>query len=137
MLTLSQVQSDLIVIDEIQRRPDLFPVLRVLVDEMPCKFLVLGSASRELLQQSSETLAGRIGYIELPPFSMIEEGECKKLWLHGGFPLAYLAAFDAESYAWRQAYISTFMERDIPNLGFNIPPRAHATAMDAAGPLSW
>ncbi|MBY0353419.1 ATP-binding protein [Candidatus Babeliales bacterium] len=122
MLTLSNINSELIVIDEIQRRPDLFPVLRVLVDEKPRKFLILGSASRDLLQQSSETLAGRIGYLELTPFDISETKEYNKLWLRGGFPLSYLANSEKESYAWRQAYISTFMERDIPNLGFNIPP---------------
>jgi len=123
MLTLSNIQSDLIVIDEIQFRPDLFPILRVLVDEKPRKFLILGSASRDLLKQSSETLAGRIGYIELTPFSITETQEYKLLWLRGGFPNSYLASSDQESYGWRQAYISTFMERDIPNLGFNIPPK--------------
>lgn len=122
MLALSGLQSDLIVIDEIQRRPELFPVLRVLVDEKPRKFLILGSASRDLLQQSSETLAGRIGYIELSPFSIAEVQEEKKLWLRGGFPRSYLASSDAKSYGWRQSYIATFLERDIPNLGFNIPP---------------
>ncbi|AIK96259.1 ATP-binding protein [Candidatus Odyssella acanthamoebae] len=122
MLTLTSLQSDLIIIDEIQRRPELFPILRVLVDEKPRKFLILGSASRDLLQQSSETLAGRIGYIELPPFSISETKEEKKLWLRGGFPRSYLASSDEQSYAWRQSYITTFLERDIPNLGFNIPP---------------
>lgn len=121
MLTLSDIDADLIVIDEIQRKPELFPVLRVLVDQKPRKFLILGSASRDLLRQSSETLAGRIGYIELTPFSIVEVGEYKNLWLRGGFPRSYLAGSIKESYAWRQAYISTFMERDIPNLGFNIP----------------
>lgn len=122
MLTLQNIQSDLIVIDEVQLRPELFPILRVLVDEKPRKFLILGSASRDLLRQSSETLAGRIGYIELPPFSITEAPDHDKLWLRGGFPRSYLTESDHESYAWRQAYISTFMERDIPNLGFNIPP---------------
>ncbi|MFA6262904.1 MAG: ATP-binding protein [Candidatus Babeliales bacterium] len=121
MLALSALQSDLIIIDEIQRRPDLFPVLRVLVDEKPRKFLILGSASRDLLQQSSETLAGRIGYVELTPFSLTEVDDRQKLWLRGGFPRSYLATSERASYAWRQSYISTFMERDIPNLGFNIP----------------
>lgn len=121
MLTLSNIHADLIVIDEIQLRPDLFPVLRVLVDEKPRKFLILGSASRDLLRQSSETLAGRIGYLELPPFSITETHEHDMLWLRGGFPRSYLADSNPKSYAWRQAYISTFMERDIPNLGFNIP----------------
>lgn len=122
MLTLGSIQADLIIIDEIQMRPDLFPVLRVLVDEKPRKFLILGSASRDLLQQSSETLAGRIGYIELPPFSITETHEIQPLWVRGGFPRSYLANSDSASNAWRQSYISTFMERDIPNLGFNIPP---------------
>lgn len=121
MITLGELTSDLIVIDEIQRIPELFPILRVLVDEKPRKFLILGSASRDLLQQSSETLAGRIGYVELTPFSVSEVGEQKKLWLRGGFPRSYTAKTDAESYAWRQAYISTFMERDIPQLGFKVP----------------
>lgn len=122
MLTLSQMTNDLIIIDEIQRRPELFPILRVLVDENPRKFLILGSASRDLLKQSSETLAGRIGYIELTPFSITETKEYKNLWLRGGFPLSYLATSNHESYAWRQAYISTFMERDILSLGFSVPP---------------
>jgi len=122
MLTFSNIQSSLIVIDEIQRRPELFPVLRVLVDEKPRRFLILGSASRDLLRQSSETLAGRIGYIELTPFSIAEVKEYKQLWLRGGFPLSYLANSNEESYAWRQSYILSFMERDIPNLGFNISP---------------
>jgi uncharacterized protein len=122
LITLQHSPEELIIIDEVQLRPELFPTLRVLVDERPRKFLILGSASRDLLQQSSETLAGRIGYIELPPFSLTEAPELNKLWLRGGFPRSYLAASDAESYTWRQSYISTFMERDIPTLGFNIPP---------------
>lgn len=123
MLALSNLECELIIIDEIQRRPDLFPVLRVLADQKPHqKFLILGSASRDLLQQSSETLAGRIGYLELTPFSLAEAQESKKLWIRGGFPKSYLAKNEQQSYAWRQSYISTFLERDIPNLGFNIPP---------------
>lgn len=122
MLTLGSAEADLIVIDEIQRRPDLFTVLRVLVDEKPRKFLILGSASRDLLKQSSESLAGRIGYIELPPFSLDEVDNSKKLWVRGGFPRSYLSLTDDESYMWRQAYIRTFLEQDIPALGFDIPP---------------
>jgi uncharacterized protein len=123
MLSLSAIKTELIVIDEIQLRPDLFSVLRVLVDEdKNRKFLILGSASRDLLRQSSETLAGRIGYIELPPFSIEETGVYTNLWLRGGFPRSFLADTNEQSYSWRQAYISTFMERDIPQLGFNIPP---------------
>jgi uncharacterized protein len=123
MLALSSVSQQLIVIDEIQRRPDLFPVLRVLADKQGDnkKFLILGSASRELIRQSSETLAGRIGYIELPPFSLFEVKDSGKLWLRGGFPRSYLAATEPDSYLWRQNYITTFLENDIPNLGFQIP----------------
>lgn len=128
MLALSNVAERLIVIDEIQRRPDLFPILRVLVDRFKekKKFLILGSASRDLIRQSSETLAGRIGYIELTPFTVFETHDIKKLWLRGGFPLSYLAVNDEKSYLWRQNYITTFLERDIPNLGFDIPaPQLH------------
>lgn len=124
MLTLERITNTLIIIDEIQLRPDLFPVLRVLADqhEKKRKFLILGSASRDLIQHSSETLAGRIGYIELPPFSLIETKQEETLWLRGGFPPSYLAQTDEMSFAWRQAYIKTFLERDIPLLGFQIPP---------------
>lgn len=126
MLTLSRLTHQLIVIDEIQRRPELFPVLRVLADEHEKKrqFLILGSASRDLLQQSSESLAGRIAYIELPPFSLFELAELnvEKVWARGGFPRSYLAKNDRQSLLWRKAYISTFLERDIPNLGFAVPP---------------
>jgi len=124
MLALSSEPEKLIVIDEIQMRPDLFPIIRVLVDEPTHKrkLLILGSASRDLIKQSSETLAGRIGYIELPPFTLSETKESTKLWLRGGFPLAYLASSESDSLLWRQNYITTFLERDIPNLGFNIPP---------------
>ena len=123
MLTLSAIHNKLIVIDEIQRKPELFPVLRVLVDqeENKCRFLILGSASRDLMRQSSETLAGRIGYIELPPFSLFEINDSEGLWIRGGFPRSYLAQSDTDSYSWRQQYITTFLERDIPSLGFNIP----------------
>ncbi len=125
MLTLSKFPDCLVVIDEIQRRPDLFPILRVLVDD-PIKkyqFLILGSASRDLIQQSSETLAGRIGYIELPPFTLFEVGDADKLLMRGGFPRSYLAATQEDSFLWREGYISTFLERDLPGLGFNIPPK--------------
>lgn len=116
--------SGLIVIDEIQRRPELFPLLRVLVDQQKNrKFLILGSASRDLIKQSSETLAGRIRYIEVTPFSYFEVDHLEKLWLRGGFPNSYLAQNDESSNDWRSAYITTFLERDIPNLGIQIPPR--------------
>lgn len=124
MIALTQIKANLIIIDEIQRLPNLFPILRVLVDRKGNnkKFLILGSASRDLIRQSSETLAGRIGYIELPPFSLAETKDTARLWLRGGFPLSYLATSNAKSYLWRQSYIRTFLERDIPALGFSIPP---------------
>ena len=124
MLSLSPLMTPgaLIIIDEIQRRPDLFPVLRVLVDTHPeTKFLILGSASRDLIKQSSETLAGRIGYIELFPFSLTETHDIETLWIRGGFPSSYLATSINASFIWRESYIRTFLERDIPSLGFNVP----------------
>lgn len=118
----------LIVLDEIQRIPEIFPVLRVLADQKKkeARFLILGSASRDLIRQSSETLAGRITYVDVHPFSLSEAGieNLKTLWLRGGFPPSYLAADDADSRNWREGYIRTFLERDIPQLGFQIP--AHA-----------
>lgn len=125
MLALSSIPKKLIVIDEIQRKPELFPVLRVLADTFKKRrlFLILGSASRELIRQSSESLTGRVGYIELPPFSPWETKESSKLWLRGGFPKAYLAKSNNDSYLWRQSYITTFVENDIPSLGFSIPPQ--------------
>lgn len=122
-LALAGLQG-LIVLDEIQFRPELFPILRVLVDRRPrrARFIVLGSASPALLRQSSETLAGRIAYYELPGFSVDEVGAGRlgRLWLRGGFPLAFLARSDADSMAWRQAFIRTFVERDLPSLGVNV-----------------
>ena len=114
--------SGLIIIDEIQRLPNLFPILRVLADKKQAKYLILGSASRDLIKQSSETLAGRIGYIELTPFSMSEGCQESTLLLRGGFPEAYLALSDQDSAQWKKAYIRTFLERDIPALGFRVPP---------------
>lgn len=115
--------SGLIIIDEVQRSPELFPVLRVLLDKAADhqQYLILGSASRELLRQSSESLAGRINYLELTPFSLNEVHHEKKLWLRGGFPRSFLATDDELSYQWRRAYINTFLEKDIPNLGIQIP----------------
>ncbi len=119
-LTLSELDG-LIIIDEIQRRPELFPVLRVLIDRYKKRFLILGSASRDLINQSSETLAGRITHLELTPFSLMEVNDFPSLWIRGGFPLSYLAENDQISLAWRKAYVTTFLERDLPNLGFSIP----------------
>ena len=120
MLALSDLQG-FVIIDEIQYKPNLFPILRVLADNKNIKFLVLGSASRDLIKQGSETLAGRIGYIEMTPFDISETFEVNRLWLRGGFPLSYLSKDEELSVMWRQNYIKTFLERDIPNLGFSIP----------------
>ncbi len=118
----------LVILDEIQRAPGLFEMLRVLVDreQQPARFLILGSASPGLIRQSSETLAGRIQYVELTPFQLGETGAAQTtpLWVRGGFPRSFLAESDAASMTWRRAFISTFLERDIPNLGLRIP--AHA-----------
>lgn len=122
MLTLEEL-SGLIVIDEVQRKPELFQSLRVQIDRHreTQRYLILGSASRELLNQSSETLAGRISYLELTPFNAREADQLQTLWLRGGFPNTYLAKSDQISYQWRNAYIKTFLEKDIPALGINIP----------------
>ena len=122
-------QTGLIVLDEIQRRPELFPVLRVLADERPIRrrFLVLGSASPELLRQSSESLAGRIAYVEVAPLDLSELPKARhtRRWLRGGFPRAFLARSDAASFAWRQQFRQTFLERDIRNLELpGTPPAA-------------
>lgn len=115
--------SGLIIIDEIQKRPDLFPSLRVLIDKHKSRqrYLILGSASKLLIQQSSETLAGRISYLELTPFQLSEVHDLNRLWLRGGFPLSYLAEDIQLNFLWRIAYIRTFLEQDIPALGFQVP----------------
>jgi predicted AAA+ superfamily ATPase len=118
--------TGLIVIDEIQRLPDLFPLLRYLVDQgKNRKFVTLGSASRDLIRQSSESLAGRIAYLQLGGFRLsdIDPGAIKALWWRGGLPRSFLAASDDESLLWRKQYITTFLERDIPQLGITIPAR--------------
>lgn len=123
MFTLEELEG-FIVIDEIQRKPELFPVLRVLADKNhKSKYLILGSASPSLLKQSSETLAGRISYIELGGFSLdlLPQNTLNKLWLRGGFPRSYLSKNDDSSFQWRQDFITTFLETDIPNLGIRIP----------------
>lgn len=123
MLALSDLEG-LIILDEIQRRPDLFPLLRVLIDRHKenQKFLILGSASRDLIRQSSESLAGRLAYIEVTPFSYWETGEIKNLWLRGGYPLAYLSKSEVDTFNWLKFYIISFLERDIPSLGINVSP---------------
>ena len=117
--------TGLVIIDEIQRKPELFGILRVLVDrpESKTRFLVLGSASPHLVKGASESLAGRIGFIDLSGFSLSEIGADRDsdLWNRGGFPMSFLAVDDAHSARWRFDFIRTFLERDIPQLGITIP----------------
>jgi predicted AAA+ superfamily ATPase len=129
--------NGLVVIDEVQRKPELFPILRVLADRhpLPSQFLILGSASPELLSQSSESLAGRIEVLEMGGFSLSEVGnkQLEQLWLRGGFPLSYLAASDVDSMVWRQQFVRSFFERDL--LQFH-PGVAPATMMRFASMLA-
>ncbi len=132
---LKRFENQLLIIDEVQRKPDLFRVMRSLIDtrrragEVAGHFLLLGSASRDLLQQSSETLAGRIRYLELCPFSVMEIYHSnpsgfnyEDLWFRGGFPDSYLASTEDESWQWRNDFIATYVERDIPLMGPQVPP---------------
>ncbi len=127
-LYLGRYSGALVVLDEIQRVPELFPVLRALVDadRRPGRFLLLGSASPDLLRRSVETLAGRIRYLELAPFTLDEVGRTQenmlRLWLRGGFPGSYLADSDEESLEWRAEFIRTYLERDVPALGIGLGP---------------
>lgn len=124
MLALSD-KHGLIVIDEVQRRPELFPILRVLVDrpDNAARFLLLGSASPHLVRGVSESLAGRTSFVDMQGFSLDEVGSeaWQKLWLRGGFPRSWLADSDAASLEWRKGFIRTFLERDVPQLGISIP----------------
>ena len=124
LLALSPL-TGLVVLDEVQRRPELFPTLRVLADRRPirARFLVLGSASPALLRQSSESLAGRIAYYELPCLSLAETRpeRADLLWLRGGFPRSFTARSHVQSYRWRRDFVATFLERDMPGLGIAIP----------------
>jgi predicted AAA+ superfamily ATPase len=127
-MTALQGLRGVVVIDEVQHRPDLFQVLRVLADRkpIPARFLILGSASPELLRQSSESLAGRIETIPISGFGLDEVGvpALDRHWHRGGFPLSFLARTNDDSFAWRQQFIQTFLERDLPQLGINIPAPA-------------
>lgn len=118
--------AGLVIIDEIQAMPELFRVLRVLVDrpENESRFLILGSASPDLVKNASETLAGRVEFVELSGFHLQEAGSNRSavLWLRGGFPRSFLALSDEDSLAWREAFIQTFLARDIPQLGIPVPP---------------
>lgn len=126
---LAANQSRLIIVDEVQRRSDLFPVLRGLIDRgrrdgrRSGLFLLLGSASVELLRQSGETLAGRASYLELTPFTLEELGGLHRdqLWMRGGYPESYLADNDAAASRWRQDYVLTYLERDLPGFGARLP----------------
>jgi len=124
-MSAMQDLTGLVVIDEIQRRPDLFPVLRVLADRdpLPARFLILGSASPALLRQTSESLAGRITIVTMSGFSLEEVGKetWNQHWRRGGYPLSFLASSEQESLDWRKDFVRTFLERDIPQFGFNIP----------------
>jgi len=123
MLALSDLRG-LVILDEVQRRPELFPVLRVLADRRPvrARFLVLGSANPALLRQGSESLAGRIAFHELPGLSLTEipANQMPRLWIRGGFPRSFLARSESASYEWRQNFVRTFVERDLPQLGIGI-----------------
>ena len=113
-----------VVIDEVQRKPDLFPLLRVLADrQQATRYLLLGSASPDLVKEASESLAGRVAYHDLGPLTVDETGvrEWRRLWLRGGFPRSYLADDDAASALWREDFIRSHLERDVPALGISIP----------------
>ena len=124
MTALSPLRG-VVVIDEIQRRPGLFSILRVLVDRkpLPARFLILGSASPRLLRQSSETLAGRVEVLTLGGFSLTDlgAGALSRHWRRGGFPRSYLARTESDSQIWRQQFIQTYLERDLPELGVSMP----------------
>ena len=126
MLVLEDMRG-LVVIDEVQRRPELFPVLRVLADRrpLPARFLVLGSASPALIRQSSESLAGRVHYYRLGGLGL-DEVDCQldRRWLRGGFPEAWLANDDAAGFLWLDSFVRTFLERDLPELGVRVPAPA-------------
>lgn len=116
----------LIIIDEVQRRPEIFRYLRVKADRMPktTKILLLGSSSRDLIESSSESLAGRIRYIEIAGFSLDEVKSAEKLFGLGAFPLSYLAKNETESYSWRKSYSQAYLERDLRGLGIDLPPQS-------------
>ncbi len=121
--------DELVCLDEIQRAPELFSILRSIIDERSrnAQFLILGSAGRDLIRQSSESLAGRIAYLDLTPFLLSEleaaqKDDIRRLWLRGGFPRSYLAEDLDISFEWRQDFIRTFLERDVNMLGFRMPP---------------
>ncbi len=125
MNILSKLKG-MVVIDEIQRQPDLFPILRVLADRqpLPARFLILGSASPELIKHSSESLAGRLARVAMAGFTLSEAGlaASDRLWLRGGFPRSFLAKAEKDSVNWRKDFIQSFVERDLPAYGITLPP---------------
>ncbi len=127
-LYLAANRDALVVLDEVQRMPELLPVLRALVDAhpVPGRYLLLGPASPDLLTDASDSLAGRVRYVELGPLTLDEVGaspeNVHRLWSRGGFPGSFLAASDADSLDWRRAFVRTFLERDLPGLGLKLPP---------------
>jgi len=123
-LTLGPLEG-IIIIDEVQRRPELFKYLRVKSDTMKksSKIILLGSSSRDLLEQSSESLAGRIRYIEIPGLSIEETNKADKLFLRGGMPLSFTAKTELGSYEWRKSYVQSYIERDLKTLGIDLPPQ--------------
>jgi predicted AAA+ superfamily ATPase len=127
MLALRDIRG-LVIIDEVHRQPNLFPILRVLADRkpLPARFLILGSASPELLRQSSETLAGRIAFLEMSGFDLSEVGDAaqQRLWWRGGFPRSFLARTESQSRSWQENFIQTLLERDIREFGVEVPPVA-------------
>jgi uncharacterized protein len=125
-MTVLEPLKGLVVIDEVQRKPELFPLLRVLCDRrsLPARFLLLGSASPDLIRGSSESLAGRVAFVDMAGFSLGETGpdSLRTLWWRGGFPRSFLAESDTASRAWRDNFIQTFLERDIRTFGVQVPP---------------
>ena len=127
MTALSPLRG-LVIIDEVQTAPDLFPALRVLADRprTPARFLLLGSASPDLVQKSAESLAGRVSFVDMGGFTLNEVGEAqlRRLWFRGGFPRSFLARSEAASKTWRRDFVRTFLERDVRAFGVSIPPRS-------------
>lgn len=125
MLVLEPLRG-LVVLDEVQRRPELFPVLRVLMDrpDIPARFFLLGSASPNLVRGVTESLAGRVAFVDMQGFTLDEAGAANRsdLWQRGGFPRSYLARDDPASFAWRADFIRTFIEKDLPSLGLGATP---------------
>ncbi len=125
--TALEALQGLVVIDEIQLKPELFSLLRVLSDrpDAPAKFLILGSASPNIIRNTAQTLAGRIHFVDMSGFNLEEIGSSgwRELWIRGGFPRSYLATTEKNSATWRENFIRTFVEKDIPALGFNLPPQ--------------